>query len=104
MNISTREFVQTADDVMIGGFIIAGETTQRVIVRAIGPSFKVPEPLADPMLELYNGNGDLLGANDVGEPIRKTRSVRLRFHHRVTVRPRSCVRWDRVHTPPSCGE
>ena len=36
-NISTRSFVQTGDNVMIGGFIVQGAQTKRVIVRAIGP-------------------------------------------------------------------
>jgi uncharacterized delta-60 repeat protein len=65
-NISTRGFVQTGDQVMIGGFIIGNRTIQ-VIVRAIGPSltaFGVANALADPTLELYNGFGTRLGAND----------------------------------------
>src|SRR5882724_5501400 len=36
-NISTRSFVQTGDNVMIGGFIVQGSGTKRVIIRAIGP-------------------------------------------------------------------
>ena len=36
-NISTRGFVETGDNVMIGGFIVGGETS-RVALRAIGPS------------------------------------------------------------------
>ena len=36
-NISTRAFVQTGDNVMIGGFIVQGNTPKRVILRAIGP-------------------------------------------------------------------
>ena len=36
-NISTRSFVQTGDNVMIGGFIVQGTGAKRVIVRAIGP-------------------------------------------------------------------
>ena len=36
-NISTRSFVQTADNVMIGGFIVQGSEPKRVIIRAIGP-------------------------------------------------------------------
>ena len=36
-NISTRSFVQTGDNVMIGGFIVQGTQPKRVIVRAIGP-------------------------------------------------------------------
>src|SRR5215470_11593807 len=36
-NISTRSFVQTGENVMIGGFIVQGTGAQRVIIRAIGP-------------------------------------------------------------------
>lgn len=59
-NISSRGFAQTGDDVMIGGFIIVGPDSQAVIVRAIGPSLPVPESLANPELELYDGNGSLI--------------------------------------------
>ena len=38
-NISTRGFVQTGDNVMIGGFIIGGSNQNTgVVVRGIGPS------------------------------------------------------------------
>ena len=47
-NISTRGRVQTGDNVMIAGTIVLGYTTQRVIVRALGPSLPVPGALADP--------------------------------------------------------
>jgi hypothetical protein len=66
-NISTRGFVNTGDDVMIGGLIIVGNTTANVLIRAIGPSlenFGVPNALPDPTLELYDGNGTLLAFND----------------------------------------
>jgi N-acetylneuraminic acid mutarotase len=66
-NISTRSFVQTGDDVMIGGFIIEGTGPKRVIVRAIGPELAqhgVPNPLADPTLELHNGFGALIASNN----------------------------------------
>jgi hypothetical protein len=56
INLSTRMRVQTGDNVGIGGFIITGSTTKRVIIRAIGPSlagFGVPNALADPVLELH---------------------------------------------------
>lgn len=65
-NISTRGFVQTGDNVMIGGFIIGNQTSQ-VLVRGIGPSLTalgVTGALADPMLELHDGNGALLASND----------------------------------------
>lgn len=63
-NISTRGLVQTGDDVMIGGLIVAGSTARKVIVRAIGPSLPVSGSLADPTLELFNANGDSVGFND----------------------------------------
>ena len=66
-NISTRSFVQTGDNVMIGGFIIQGTQPKRVIVRAIGPEltqYGVPNALADPTLELHNGTGALIATND----------------------------------------
>jgi hypothetical protein len=66
-NISTRSFVQTDDNVMIGGFIVQGAQPKRVIVRAIGPDltqYGVSGPLADPTLELHNGTGALIASND----------------------------------------
>jgi hypothetical protein len=66
-NISTRSFVQTGNDVMIGGFIIDGSQPKTVIVRAIGPeltAFGVPNALADPTLELHNGAGTLIASNN----------------------------------------
>jgi hypothetical protein len=56
-NISTRGFVQTGDNVLIGGFIVVGQDPLRVIVRAIGPSLPVSGALADPTLSLYDSNG-----------------------------------------------
>jgi hypothetical protein len=66
-NISTRGFVETGNNVMIGGTIIVGNSPARVLLRAIGPSlanFGVPNALQDPTLELHDGNGVLLGSND----------------------------------------
>jgi hypothetical protein len=63
-NISTRGLVQTGDNVLIAGTIIQGPTSQQVLVRAIGPSLDLPGKLADPTLELHDGNGALIAAND----------------------------------------
>jgi hypothetical protein len=66
-NISTRAFVQTGDNVMIGGFIVQGTQPKRVIVRALGPEltqYGVPDPLADPTLELHDSTGALIASND----------------------------------------
>jgi hypothetical protein len=65
-NIATRGFVNTGDNVMIGGTIISVQDT-RVIVRAIGPSltqFGIANALADPTLELHDGSGSLIFSND----------------------------------------
>lgn len=66
-NISTRGFVLTGTNVMIGGFILAGANNTHVAVRGIGPSlaqFGLSPVLADPTLELRDSNGALLVSND----------------------------------------
>jgi predicted outer membrane repeat protein len=67
-NISTRGFVQTGDNVMIGGFILGGGNgIAGMAVRGIGPSLRqagLSNVLADPTLELRDSNGILLIAND----------------------------------------
>lgn len=67
-NISTRGFVDTEENVMIGGLIAgpASAGSGRVLVRAIGPSltnFGVPNALQNPTLELHDGNGGLIASN-----------------------------------------
>ncbi len=67
LNISTRGDVQTGDNVMIGGFIVSGQGSQRVLVRAIGPSLAaagIANPLGDPTLTLFDGQGTQLDFND----------------------------------------
>lgn len=67
-NVSTRGFVQTGDNVMIGGFIAqGGDGISQIVVRAIGPSlttFGVSNALANPTLELRDGNGAMIRSND----------------------------------------
>ncbi len=67
LNISTRLAVQTGDNILIAGFIIAGEEARNVIVRAIGPSLAdvgLSGVLADPTLELHDSTGGLIAANN----------------------------------------
>jgi hypothetical protein len=67
VNISTRGFVSTGENVMIGGFIITGNTPAQLVIRAIGPSlgtFGVPSPLTDPFLEIHDGNGAIIETNN----------------------------------------
>jgi hypothetical protein len=66
-NISARAFVQTGDNVMIGGFIVQGTEPKRVIIRAIGPDltqYGVPDALANPTLELHDGTGAMIASNN----------------------------------------
>ncbi len=63
-NIATRGLVQTGDNVLFAGMIVVGQASQKVIIRALGPSVPVPGHLADPTLELHDANGGLLEAND----------------------------------------
>jgi hypothetical protein len=64
--MSTRGTVRTGDDILIGGFIILNGAT-RVLLRAIGPeltAFNISNALQNPTLELRDGNGVLIEAND----------------------------------------
>ena len=66
-NISTRLAVGTNDNVLIGGFIVTGNASKKVIVRAIGPSltqYHVPNALQDPTLELHDHTGAVIASND----------------------------------------
>jgi hypothetical protein len=68
-NLSARGLVGLGDHVLIGGFILGGNAlaNNAVIARAIGPSLAdsgVPDPLADPVLELHNGSGQIVASNN----------------------------------------
>jgi hypothetical protein len=67
-NLSTRGLVGTGDNVMIGGVIVGnGTASSTVMVRGLGPSLAqagVSNALADPALELHDGNGATVVSND----------------------------------------
>jgi len=68
-NLSTRGFVQAGNNVLIAGFILGGANTgnDRIAIRGLGPSlsqFGLSPVLADPTLELHDGNGATLITND----------------------------------------
>jgi len=71
-NISTRGFVESADNVMIGGFIVGGPSDSgeaTVLLRALGPSLGNAVPpvagaLQDPFLELHDSNGAIITSNN----------------------------------------
>ncbi len=67
VNISSRARVQTGNNVMIAGFIIGGNQSRKVILRALGPSLTakgIAGALADPTLELHNSFGALVAQNN----------------------------------------
>ncbi len=66
-NVSTRGFVGTNNDALIGGVIVDGDQVATVLLRAIGPELAashVTNPLADPSLEVRDAFGELLSSND----------------------------------------
>jgi len=65
-NLSTRGFVQTADNVLIGG-VIAGpdnRSSTSILIRGLGPSVPVGPNLANPTLQFVDGNGATIDEND----------------------------------------
>jgi hypothetical protein len=72
-NISTRGFVETGENVMIGGFIVGNtgaslaSRESQLVIRALGPSLAaagVPNALQDPVLSLHDADGTQLTQND----------------------------------------
>lgn len=66
LNISTRMQVDNDPNQLIGGFIVTGSEPKKVIILATGPSlaqFGIPGVLADPVLQLFQGN-TMLASND----------------------------------------
>ena len=67
VNLSSRGFVGTGDDVLIGGIIIRGVAPETVVFRAIGPdlaNFGITNALANPVLDVRDANGAQIAFND----------------------------------------
>lgn len=64
-NLSTRGRVAQDENVLIGGMIVTGTMTKRVIIRAIGPSLTpgVPGALANPKVTLLNSQAQTVATN-----------------------------------------
>jgi len=72
-NLSVRHQVGSGDNVLIGGFTIAGTGEKTVLIRGIGPALanapgiaaiSASDMLADPVLEIYNTAGQRFAEND----------------------------------------
>ena len=68
INISTRAFVGSGTSVEIGGFVVSGSQSGKVLIRAIGPTlsqFGVAGALAQPSLSVVNSSGTVIASNTV---------------------------------------
>ena len=66
-NLSTRAFVGTDDNVLIGGLLLRGNISRKVVFRGIGPSLQergVPNALGDTTLQVVDSNGVTVSTND----------------------------------------
>jgi hypothetical protein len=68
VNIATRAYSTSANGVTIGGFVINGGVTKRILLRAVGPTLTsqglgTGEVLADPVIELHAG-APVIATND----------------------------------------
>lgn len=71
INISTRGYVGTGDNVMISGFVVRGPGPHTYLIRLAGPTltaFNVTNTLFDPYLKLYSGSTLLRDADDWDSP------------------------------------
>ncbi|MEY2562364.1 MAG: hypothetical protein QOH88_557 [Verrucomicrobiota bacterium] len=74
LNISTRGKVEIGNGVMIGGVVVSGNQSKKVLIRAIGPSLStsgIATPLLDPVLELHLADGSVV-VNDDWKATQKT--------------------------------
>ena len=49
---------------LIGKFVVQGSGSKNVVFRALGPSLQIDARLQDPVLELYDKNGNLITYNN----------------------------------------
>ena len=67
VNLSTRVFVGTGENALIGGFIVQGSQPATVVLRAIGHSLRalgITNALNDPIMELHNSGGGIIATSD----------------------------------------
>jgi Zn-dependent metalloprotease len=66
VNISTRAFVGTGDNVLIAGFVISGPGNKYLLIRGVGPALApyLNGTISDPKIVLYDGSNNQLLTND----------------------------------------
>jgi len=66
INVSTRGFVGTGGQSLIGGFVVSGTSTETVLIRGDGPAlagFGVSGSLISPQLILFDSSGIAIATN-----------------------------------------
>jgi hypothetical protein len=66
VNLSARAFVGSGGNILIGGFVITGTTSETVIIRGIGPSltvFGVTGVLSNPVLTVFDSSQNQVAQN-----------------------------------------
>jgi hypothetical protein len=68
INISTRGYVGTGDNILIAGFVIQGPSARTVLVRGVGPTmqslFGLSGALGNPRISLFREDGTEIASND----------------------------------------
>lgn len=62
VNLSARTQVGTGENILIAGFVIAGNSPKTLLIRGVGPtltSYGVTGALADPQLNLFQGGANI---------------------------------------------
>ncbi len=71
VNVSTRAYIGTGEQVLIGGFVISGTTPKKVLVRGAGPAlldYGVTNAISNPMLRLVRSGNEVGIDDDWGAP------------------------------------
>jgi hypothetical protein len=67
INIASRGFVGAGANAAIPGFVVAGTTARKLLIRGVGPTlgdFGVGGVIADPRITLYNSSQAKIAEND----------------------------------------
>jgi phosphodiesterase/alkaline phosphatase D-like protein len=70
INISMLAKIAGGDDTLTSGFVISGQSSRKVLIRAVGPtltSFGLNDALAQPMLTVYQGSNVIATAGPWGK-------------------------------------
>lgn len=69
LNLSTRGTIGAGDSVLVAGFVVSGDVSKQLLVRALGPTigaspYNVPGVITDPMLTVYDSGSNVVASND----------------------------------------